>query len=320
MVKTELLDVVALGSALVEFTPRRRHIRIGAATSYVKYPSGATLISVLCLSKLGVRVGLISKVGDDEFGEWILSVLDRMGVDTSYCKVADGCRTGLSFCQVYENGRKDYILYRFPEYSRPEFALTPEDIDPHYIKETRIFDFSEASVRLHPVREAAFKAVEIARECGKKVFYEVNLRRGAWVEKVERIREVQRQTIELADVILLNTEEAKFISNCNNLKDAVSRLLSFGPKVVTVTMGDKGCMVATTEERFEIPAYKVQVVYDVGAGDGFHAGFLAGYLSGWSIEKVGKFANATAAIKIMKPGMLSAFPTMSEVEDFMREA
>lgn len=314
-----MLDVITMGSALVEFTPKRRGIKIGDATSYVKYPAGAALISALCLSKLGVRVGLISKVGDDEFGKWILSVLNEMGVDTAYCKVADGHRTGLSFCQVYENGRKKYILYRFPGYSRPELALTPEDIDPGYIKEIRVFDFSEASIRLHPVRETAFKAVEVARECGKKVFYEVNLRLGAWTEKIEHVREIQRQTIKLVDFVSLNSEEAKFISNCDELKDAAKRLLDLGPRVVAITMGNEGSIVVTERETIEIPAFKVKAVYDVGAGDVFHAGFVAGFLRGWNLERVGRFANATAAIKITRTGMLSALPTPSEVELFMKK-
>lgn len=314
-----MLDVVTMGSALVEFTPKRRLVRIGDATSYVKYPAGAALISAFCLSKLGVRVGLISKVGDDEFGKWILSVLNKMGVDTAHCKIADGHRTGLSFCQVYENGRKNYILYRFPGYSRPELTLTPEDIDPGYIKKTKIFDFSEASIRLHPVREAAFKTVEVARECGKKVFYGVNLRLEAWAEKIECVRKIQRQTIKLADAVSLNGEEAKFISNCDDPKEAARRLLGLGPRVIAITMGDEGCMVVTEKETIEIPAFKVKVVYDVGAGDVFHAGFIAGFLQGWDLESVGRFANATAAIKIMRPGMLSAVPTLSEVELFMKK-
>src|SRR5690606_26065958 len=115
--------------------------------------------------------------------------------------------------------------------------------------------------------------------------------------------------IGLVDVLLLNEDEAEAIVGAAAIDDTLQKLLSLGPQVVVLKLGPRGCVVATTTSRVEVPGFEVEVVDTVGAGDSFAAAFVAGWIRGGSLEHCARLANAMGAMTSTQRGAGTRIPS-----------
>jgi sugar/nucleoside kinase (ribokinase family) len=129
---------------------------------------------------------------------------------------------------------------------------------------------------------------------------------------------VQRQALALADVVLMNAEESELLSGCSDPNAAALRIIALGPSVV-ITSGREGAIVAIDGALASIPAFPVDVVFDIGAGDSFHAGFLAIWRPGGDPFDAARFA-AHTALKISREPLPELLPTRDEVAMAMEKA
>ncbi len=308
------LDVVALGSCLVEMTPAQTGSDLTSTDRYVALPSGAASNFAIALARLDVRTGFITRVGADELGQWLLGRLGGFGVVTEgLAAVVEGQLTPVSFCWMDRSGGKQFYFYRFAGHCDPMETLTARELGPRTVGRGRVYDFSEATIRKQPLRDASMQGARNARAAGRKVFYAVNYRPGSWAEPVETVVAVQREAIGLADVVLMNTEEAHLLSGCSEVADAAADIARLGVEMIAITDGERGAAIHTGGELIEVLPRKVEVVYDVGAGDTFHAGFVAAYLAGMSPEQIGRAASDAAALRISRQASMECLPTWDEV-------
>jgi len=316
------LDLVTVGSLFVEVTPTHPGETLDTAHQYTLVAGGAAANTVFALARLGVNAYFITAVGDDEFGTLAMHELAAFGLDTAGVRRVAGQLTPVTFCAVDLHGGKQFRFYRFPGYSSPMHELSAEDFQA--VTRCRLFDFSEGSLRESSLRPLVFQAARVARAAGAAVLYAVNLRRSAWNMPDDAIRAIEQEAIALADIIVLNAEELAFISG--NAEDGIRALQQLGPSVVVVTRGGEGEMtVAVGSERAACPPYQVPVVYDVGAGDTFHAGLVAAALkhhlpamtlTEWN-EAI-RFGAATAAIRVSTSADPRDLPTAEQVERWMK--
>jgi len=293
-------QVIVIGSALVEITPDRPGQSVAEAERLVPLPSGSAANFAISLAHLGVSVGFITRVGDDELGEWLLRRLAEEGIERELMQKVPGQHTPCSFCWADLAGNKSFYFYRFPGFSDPMGTFSIADIEPSVIAKARIFDFTEATIRAEPLRSVALAIAQQAREAGVQVCYAVNYRPESWKASEDEIVAVQRQAIAAADIVLMNEEEAQLLLAASNLAEAASAIQALGPEIAAITCGERGALVAAQEQSW-IEARKVEVCYDVGAGDAFHAGLLASLLKGMSPAEAGRFASDAAALKIGRP-------------------
>ena len=295
-------------------TPAQTGSDLTSTDQYIALPSGAASNFAIALARLGVRTGFITRVGADELGRWLLGRLGEFGVITEGLAAAvEGQLTPVSFCWMDRAGGKQFYFYRFAGHCDPMSTLTAEQISPERVTRGRVYDFSEATVRKQPLREAALEGARSARAAGRKVFYAVNYRPGSWTEPVETVIAVQREAIGLADVVLMNAEEAQLLSGCSGTAEAAATLAELGVEMVAITDGERGATVYSAGELLDIPPRKVEVVYDVGAGDTFHAGFVAAYLAGMAPEQIGRAASDAAALRISRQASMECLPTWDKV-------
>lgn len=305
------LDVAVMGSLFLELVPEEPGQPFLAMTRLVPTAAGAAANFSRALASLGPRVGLITRLGKDELGGWLLRELEACGIDTSGISLSPDQLTPVSFACADLEGGKQFLFYRFPGYCDPLADLSPTDIDPTIIRKARVFDFAEAVIRSPGVREAAFHAARLCREGGGHVVYAVNYRSEAWDLSPIEVAAIQRQALLLADVALMNEEEYGLI--CGG--DAAG-LAGAAPPVLVVTAGERGGWVESGGVREAFSAWPVAVQYDVGAGDSFHAGYVAAYLEGASPLQAAQFAAACAALKIGRPPEAPP-PCREEVRQFM---
>ena len=316
------LDVLAIGTALVELTPRKPGVDLAHTDQYDALPSGATSNFCLALAKLGLRVGLATRVGDDELGRWLLHRLGELGVDTSASRVVPGQLTPVSFCWMDQGGAKTFYFYRFAGYSDPMQEFGREPLTDEELSRARLFDFSEATIRAEPLRAISLGLARRAKTLGLQVAYALNYRASQWQAPSEQVAAVQREALALADIAVMNEEEAGLVSGTAGfpardpcgLESPRSMLRDLGPKTIAVTAGAEGTTVITPDAEEHLPARPVEVRYDIGAGDTFHAGFVAALLRGRGPIEAARLGSAAAALRISREADMSSLPTWEEVE------
>jgi len=313
MSDTPQLDLVVIGSALVEITPQQMGRPLSEVREMVPLPSGSAANFAIALAGLGMQVGFISRVGEDELGQWLIRRLAERGIRTEFMRMVAGQMTPVSFAWMDQGGEKTFYFYRFPGFSDPMATLTSEGLDADEVTAGRLFDFTEATVRHEPLRSAALHAAALARQAGREVCYAVNWRPASWRGQSEQeIVATQRRACAAADLVVMNVEEARLIAGADDPREAAKRVAELGPRIVIVTSGEKGALLAADGRASHIPARKVEVTYDIGAGDAFHAGLLAAHLHGMAPPAAARFASDTAALRI-SCGISAPGPSYDEV-------
>ena len=314
------LAVVALGSCLVEMTPQETGCDLKTADDYVALPSGAASNCAIALARLGVKTGFITRVGDDELGQWLLRKLKGFGVVTEgLAGSVAGQLTPVSFCWMDRAGEKRFYFYRFADHCDPMGALQADELGRETVGRGELFDFSEATVRKQPLREVALAAARTARSAGRKVVYAVNYRPSSWEQPVEEMVGVQQQALALADVAVMNREEALLLTGTQTPADAAAAIADMGPELIAITDGGDGAYVYGEGELNFVASRRVEVVYDIGAGDTFHAGLVAAYLAGLSAERIGRTAADAAALRISRCAGMESLPTWEQVQELSEQ-
>ena len=314
------LDVLTLGMMMGEVAPPRAGAGFGDGRGLVLFPSGSMTIFALALARLGTRVGLLSRVGADDLGRWMRARVEEAGIDTEGVSTVAGQLTPLALASVDATGNKSFSYYRFAGVSDPLATLRAADVPDAALRRARVFDFGEASLRSPVMRAETLTLAQRARKLGLAVCYTPNYRVSAWSGGGAEAADVQRDALVLADVTLMNTEESALLSGCSDANAAARRIVALGPSVVVITSGSEGAIVAVNGEINRVPAVPVDVVFDIGAGDSFHAGFLAAWRPGGDPLAAARFAAHAAALKIGREPLPELLPTRDEVVAAMEAA
>jgi sugar/nucleoside kinase (ribokinase family) len=311
------LDVLTLGMMMGEVAPPRAGAGFGDGRGLVLFPSGSMTIFALALARLGAQVGLLSRVGDDDLGRWMRARVEEVGIDTGGVATVAGQLTPLALASVDVRGNKSFSYYRFAGISDPLATLRAADVLDAALRRARVFDFGEASLRSPFMRAETLTLAQRARDLELAVCYTPNYRASAWSGGATEAAGVQRHALALSDVTLMNAEESALLSGSSDLNAAARRILALGPSVVVITSGREGAIVAANGEIARVPAVPVDVVFDIGAGDSFHAGFLAAWHTGGDPLAAARFAAHAAALKISREPLPELLPTRDEVVAMM---
>ena len=266
-------SVVTVGTILAEFSPANDGESLKTAQNYRMIAGGAITNTAFSLSYLETDIKLVSAISNDSLGQFLLNEFHKNHLDTTYIKIIEDMPTSLSLSAVDLLGGKEFVFYRSPLLDGITSSDFPTDFHNGYI-----FDFSEGAIRSARLREQVFDAAKIAKKKGATVCYAVNLREKSWGLERDEIAKIEREAIALSDIVILNSEELNYITELAG-ENAINSLHALSPSVVLVTSGGDDCtLLSVNSEIKSVPIYKVEVKYDVGAGDTFHAGILA-YMS-----------------------------------------
>jgi ribokinase len=301
------LDVVGLGEVVIDLIasiPRfpEPDEKI-FATKYEKHPGGVTANFCVAISRLGMKVGFMGGVGEDADGTYLRDTLRRERVDASRLVTRKDALTPLNFVTITPDGQKTifqspYMLTVFPR---------PEELDLDYVAGARVLHITALRV------DTAERALKHAKKEG--VITSFDLEKHVAVYGFEKLAPL----IKLTDILLPNKMGALTFSGTQNLKEAAEKLLALGPRIVVITLGEKGCLIKTEKETLEVPAFKVKAVDATGAGDAFNAGLITGILNQWDLREAATFANAVAAMKITHIGAQAGLPSRKEVDGFLEK-
>lgn len=310
-----MLDVISLGETMVLFSPMN-----SGSLKYVNYfrkqIGGAESNFAIGMARLGYKAGWISKVGDDTFGEYIVSFIRGEGVDTSMVKKDGTAPTGVYFKEFHET--KDTRVFYYRKGSAAS-NITPEDLDEKYIASAKYLHITGITpVLSESARRTVLKAIEIAKKNNVKISFDPNLRKKLCSE--ENLIKYTLEIIGSADIVFPGYKEAKFLFGDEEPEELCKKILNLGPEIVAMKLGKDGCIVANKNKIQHIRGVKIDKVVDtIGAGDGFNAGFVAGLLQGLDIVECGKLANEVGALVTTVVGDVEGLPTLNDIKELHGE-
>ena len=305
------MDVVTFGETMAllaasESGPLR------FANTFTRHAAGTESNVAIGLARLGHSVGWFSRVGDDEFGQYLVSTIRGEGVDTSHVIVDPVAQTGLVLKEKRELGPRKVIYYRKGSAAS---QMTPADLDPEYIGSARYLHLTGITPALSlGCLDAVRAAAAIARKRGVTITFDPNLRLRLWT--VELARQTMRDLMPLVDIVLPGMEEAEFLTGETDPDRAADAIRALGPRLVVIKLGPKGSMAVNDSERVRAAGIPLERVVDpVGAGDGFAAGFISGQLRGLSLEESLRIGNTVGAFATTVVGDVEGLPTWREVRE-----
>ncbi|MGH0054304.1 MAG: sugar kinase [Sphaerochaetaceae bacterium] len=305
-------DVITLGESLVAFIPDT-HTKLRYVHRFGKVVVGAESNVAVGLAKLGYSTGWVSKVGDDEFGHFIIRELRAEGVDTSSVTVSSEGPTAIMFKQFSNSLDTSVFYYRAGSAAS---TMSKDSIDWNYLKRTKIIHISGITSALSNTCRHMVEAVfAFAKQEHILISFDPNIRRKLMRE--EEAKDILKPLLLQADIALLGENEGHTLLGTDNPEEIAKILLDHGCRSVGVKRGNKGAYVASGTKGFFIEPYPVQVVDTIGAGDAFNAGFLAGLLKNQSIEQCGKMGVLLGALAVSSQGDVEGLPDGDTFQQLM---
>lgn len=302
---THTFDVLAIGDLVVDFVVKIDRFPVEAGRfqidhGHVLEPGGACNL-LIAASRIGLKAGALSRVGDDLHGHFLLDVLAQEGVDVSAVEVSAQKRTVVVLTLV-AGGQHTFIggMSAAPD-------LTIADEWRRLIGASRaLFVEGYAFAELSP--GMVIDAIATAQATDTPIFFDPG----------PEIHNLGQERLELAlsasRVVLLTAEEAGLATGIDDPVQAARRLLAYGPEWLVIKQGAAGCTVCTAAGCAQVAGFAVTVQDTSGGGDSFDAGVIYGYLRGWTPEYTARLANAIGAVTVSKLGAGRQVATRAEVE------
>lgn len=306
-----MFDVITLGEAMIAFSPSSSG-PMKYVHSFEKKIGGAELNLAIGCSRLGLKTGWISRLGNDEFGKYIKNFARGEGIDVSQVELVDGYPTSLNFKEIAEDGSVRTFYYRDKS---PTLTMGLEDLDETYFKNAKILHITGIYPAINPKNITVFeRAIELAKKQGLKVSFDPNIRLRMWSK--EDAREALTKILPHVDILLAGDEEMEILIGERNPSNIIEKVKDIGIPFVAIKQGEKGSVGYYNGEVIEAPVVKASKVVDtVGAGDGFDSGVLYGILKNWSLEKTLTFANTIGAMVVSVVGDNEGLPYIEEVHE-----
>ena len=313
--------VIAIGEALIDFIPHEKGRALNNVENFLRVPGGAPLNVAAAVAKLGGKSQMLTKLGQDGFGDAILNEVKPLGVDVSRISRTKEANTALAFVSLREDGERDFSFYRNPS---ADMLLSAEEICSEDFNERDILHFCSVSLIDAPIKKAHRRAIEIAKEKGCLISFDPNVRLPLW-KQPEDCRKAILEFLPLSNIVKISDEELEFITGIKDEKEALDSLLTGDVKVIIYTKGTNGAEFITKERVIFSPSFKVSAQDTTGAGDSFIGSLLYQVaegeysleelvtLSEEKVQEILTFSNATAALTVCKKGAIGALPLKEEV-------
>lgn len=329
MSATPTYDLLTMGRSSIDLYAND----IGAAfediRSFAAYVGGSPTNIAVGAQRLGLRTALLTAVGDDKVGDFILAFLRREGVETAFVPRKPGARSSAVVLGIEPPDRFPLVFYRD---NAADAQLTLDDVLAAPVAECAALEVSGTGLSREPARSATFLACERARAAGRTVYLDLDFRADQWHD-ARAYGVVVRSLLPLVDVAFGTVEEvnAAMLQRVEDVEithqqisapvvrgdvDAnVAAMLSapVGPQAVVLKRGRDGARIHLRGgEVLDAPGYPVEVVNVLGAGDAFAAGFIYGRNQGWGWVRSARLGNACGAIVVTRHGCANFMATLEE--------
>ncbi|PZU95452.1 MAG: 2-dehydro-3-deoxygluconokinase [Chelatococcus sp.] len=297
-------DLLCLGEPLGEFNATR------AQDGCFQFGHGGdTSNCAVAAARQGASVAYLGALGNDAAGRSLRDLWYREGVDDAHVATHPTAPTGLYFV---DHGPSGHVF----SYLRAGSAASlygPGDLPVEAIRSARIIQASGISQAISASAcDAVFEAFAVARQAGVLTAYDTNLRLKLW--PLARARAIIQAACAMSDIVLPGLDDAALLTGLDDPDAIVDVYLRLGARIVALTLGDKGSLVATPERRERFTPIKVDAIDATGAGDCFDGAFLAEYMRTGDAFVAAAYANVAAALSTQGYGAIAPVPRRADVE------
>lgn len=313
-----MFDVTSLGELLIDFT--QTGITENGTCLYAQNTGGAPANVLAVLSKYGDKCAFIGKVGNDQFGKFLLDTLVQLGIDCRALVFDQIHNTTLAFVSISKSGDRSFTFYRR---HGADCFLTEKELPTEVIKNSQIFHFGTLSMTQEPALSATIAALKLAKENHVLVSFDPNYRAPLWQDENDAIA-AMKLGLSYADIVKFSLEEAQMLTGRKTASDCLNSLLHMGVMFAVISLGEDGCVYATKEHTGSCKVKVGKTVDTTGAGDILWGTFLHGLiregrcvtsLSPHKLDSLMLAACAAASISTQKSGAIPSIPDWESVED-----
>lgn len=307
-------EIIAVGRIGVDFYASEEGRPLKDVRTFSRTQGGSISNIAVNLAKLGHAVKLITRVGDEPLGWYLLDYLGRNRVDTSSIRLDPQHRTSLAVVEVFP---PDSFVTLFFRENCADLHLTLDDIPFDEVARARILAASGTSLTRSPARETILYVLQktaFASEPKPTVVFDLDYREVLWGSRQEAALYLW-QAVKLADIVLANDEEIEVLSALCDREQVVEQILAGRRRILVHKRGMAGATIYAEGQQVTIPPFPAtRVVSTNGAGDAFAAAFLHGLLAGLDLYHCGVLGSAAGAIVVSRVGCSEAMPTLDEIE------
>jgi len=330
-------DLLTVGRSSIDLYANDIGVPFTQIKSFAAYVGGCPTNIAVGAQRLGLRTALLTAVGQDRVGDFVLHFLRNEGVETRFIPVKPGHRTSAVLLGI--EGPQSFPLTYYRD-NCADNELNIDDVRSAPVTDCRVLLISGTGLSQEPSRSATLYAAETARAAGATVILDLDFRPDQWSDP-RSFAVNMRSALRLVDIALGTDDEinAAMLSDAGQIRmvdsqisdarvagdvDAsIASLLALGPSVLLQKRGATGSRVHIVTpggvERIDVPGFRVEVFTILGAGDAFASGAIYGYIQGWDWYKTARLANACGAIVVTKHGCANFTPTLAEAEAFVAE-
>lgn len=327
-------DVITLGRSSIDLYSQNIGVSFNDIKGFDAFVGGSPLNIAVACSRLGVDVSLLTAVGNDKVGEFIVDFLQRENVNTHSIPVKNNARSSAVVLGIEPPDKFPLVFYRD---NAADSQITIDDVQNANIQEYKILVINGTALNIEPTRSANFFAVEIAEKNNVQVVFDLDFRADQWhdyrafgltvraiLPKVKIAigteEEILAATMSDSSQVIIKDQQISAPEIKGNIEVSIKQLLSCGIETLIVKRGEAGVSIYKKDgSKTDVPGFPVKVLNVLGAGDAFAGGFIYGLLQGWDLYKSCRMGNASGAQVVTKAGCANFMPTLEESLRFIEE-
>jgi len=327
-------DVLCLGRLAVDFYAQQIGARLEDATSFSKYLGGSSANTAFGCARLGLRAGMISRIGDDALGHFLVETLQKEGCDTSHVSVDPRRLTAAVVLGIKD---RDTFPLIFLRENCADMAIEDADVDEAFIAQSKALLITGTHFSTEYIDGISQRALDRARANDVRTILDIDYRPVLWglTKRGDgEIRYVRSDTVTAhlqrilhkIDLAIGTIEEFNIAGGHGDIIASLQAVRRISDATLVVKRGPMGCAVIdgaiprTLDDAFNGKGVTVEVLNVLGAGDAFNGGFLSGWLKGEDYDACARYANACGALVVSRHGCAPAMPTRVELDYFLANA
>ncbi len=303
----EKLDIITIGESLIELSTSSS---LKSSSCFNKNYGGDSLVTAIAALRSGSKVGYITKVGDDTFGEYLLSAWKAEGLNSDSVKLSKG-QNGIYFVG-HNNNAREYQYYR---QKTAASTLCIDDIDFDYIKRSKLVYTTGFVQSLSlSTQESVQEVFKFAKENGIMTSYDPNCQK--YKTGREEALENFNAVSEYIDILFIESKDGEQLFETTSVNTLITRLCNLGIKMIVVKDKTTGITIYQNNDTVNIPPILTEMIDATGVSNAFNGGFLSRYLKEPNACAAGKFANALCLLQMQNIGAVKSIPYKKDVEEY----
>jgi 5-dehydro-2-deoxygluconokinase len=325
-------DLITFGRSSIDLYSQN----VGADFINIKgfdaFVGGSPLNIAVGASRLGASVSLLTGIGNDKVGDFIINFLKQQNVNTDTIARINGARSSAVVLGIEPPDRFPLVYYRD---NAADSQVTIDHVIAANIDQYRMLEISATALNIEPSRSAVFYAVETAFDNNVEVVLDMDFRADQWKDlrsfglmvrailpkvkiAIGTEEEILAATLQHADQVHISHQQISAPEIKGDIEASIKKIIKSGPELLIVKRGSKGATIYFKDGRVQdVPGFPVEILNVLGAGDAFASGFIYGYLQGWDIYKACRLGNASGAWVVQKSGCANAMPYRDELIQFV---